>query len=90
MENEPDRWHWQKPGTAWKGIGIYHVTMVIPSHLADNGFGEYYKPSDALFDSVAAGRMLILSPHSYDAKKRHITRNECVMLNNLAEEITCL
>ena len=59
-------------------------------YLADNGFGEYYKPSDALFDSVAAGRMLILSPHSYDAKKRHITRNECVMLNNLAEEITCL
>ena len=56
-------------------------------YLSDNGFGEYYKPSDFLFDSVAAGRMLILSPHSYDAGKRRITRNECVMLNNLAEEI---
>lgn len=56
-------------------------------YLADNGFGEYYKPSDLLFDSVAAGRMLILSPHSYDAGKRRITRNACVLLNNLAEEI---
>ena len=56
-------------------------------YLSDNGFGEYYKPSDLLFDSVAAGRMLILSPHSYDAGKRRITRNECVLLNNLAEEI---
>ncbi|MBP5590492.1 hypothetical protein J6Y50_01365 [bacterium] len=56
-------------------------------YLSDNGFGEYYKPSDLLFDSVAAGRMLILSPHSYDAGKRRITRNECVQLNNMAEEI---
>ena len=56
-------------------------------YLSDNGFGEYYKPSDLLFDSVSAGRMLILSPHSYDAGKRRITRNECVLLNNLAEEI---
>lgn len=56
-------------------------------YLSDNGFGEYYKPSDALFDSVATGHMLILSPHSYDAKKQHIRRNDCVLLNNLAEEI---
>ena len=56
-------------------------------YLSDNGFVEYYKPSDLLFDSVAAGRMLILSPHSYDAGKRRITRNECVMLNNMSEEI---
>ena len=30
--------------------------------LADNGFRDYYKPSDALFDACAAGRVLILSP----------------------------
>ena len=55
--------------------------------LADNGFGEYYKPSDALFDAVAAGRMLILSPWEYEDKKHHITREECVALNTMAEEI---
>ena len=55
--------------------------------LADNGFREYYKPSDALFDACAAGRVLILSPWPYDAEKRHISRAECVQLNAMAEEI---
>jgi hypothetical protein len=54
--------------------------------LADNGFREYYKPSDALFDACAAGRLLILSPWPYDAGKRHISRADCVALNNMAEE----
>ena len=53
--------------------------------LADNGFRDYYKPSDALFDACAAGRVLILSPWPYDAGKRHISRAECVSLNNMAE-----
>ena len=55
--------------------------------LADNGFRDYYKPSDNLFDACAAGRVLILSPWQYDARKRHISREECVALNALAEEI---
>lgn len=25
------KWQWQVPRTAWRGIGIYHVTMTIPS-----------------------------------------------------------
>ena len=56
-------------------------------YIADNGFGEYYKPSDGLFDAVAAGRMLILSPWQHDAAKRHVTRAECVAMNGMAEEI---
>ena len=55
--------------------------------LADNGFRDYYKPSDALFDACAAGRVLILSPWPYDAGKRHISRADCVHLNNIAEEL---
>ena len=56
-------------------------------YLADNGFREYYKPQDNLFDACATGNLLILSPWEYDANKRHISRNDCVMLNNMAEEI---
>ena len=26
-----DSFQWQEPGEAWKGIGIYHVTLTIPS-----------------------------------------------------------
>lgn len=53
--------------------------------LADNGFRDYYKPTDALFEACAEGRVLILSPWQYDADKRHITRNDCVALNEMAE-----
>lgn len=56
-------------------------------YLTDNGFRDYYKPADILFDACAAGRVLILSPWSYDAGKRHISRAECMALNNMAEEI---
>jgi len=55
--------------------------------LTDNGFRDYYKPADALFDACAAGRLLILSPWPYDEGKRHISRSECVALNAMAEEI---
>lgn len=55
--------------------------------LADNGFRDYYKPADGIFDAVATGRVLILSPWEYDAGKRHISRAECVALNAMAEEI---
>jgi hypothetical protein len=55
--------------------------------LTDNGFRDYYKPSDGLFDACAAGRLLILSPWAYEYGKRHISRSECVALNGIAEEI---
>ena len=55
--------------------------------LMDNGFRDYYKPADDLFDACAAGRLLILSPWPYDGGKRHISRSECVALNTIAEEI---
>ena len=59
-------------------------------YLADNGFRDYYKPSEALFDAVAAGSVLILSPWEYDPSKKHISRSDCVALNTMAEEICTL
>ena len=56
-------------------------------YIADNGFGRYFKPSDALFDAVAEGRLLILSPWSYDPSKKRVSREECVVMNGMAEEI---
>lgn len=56
-------------------------------YLADNGFKDYFKPSALLFDAVAAGRLLILSPWPYDASKRRVSRADCIALNNIAEEI---
>ena len=55
--------------------------------LLGNGFNEYYKPADTLFDACAAGRLLILSPWAFKEGKHHISRSECVALNAIAEEI---
>ena len=55
--------------------------------LTDNGFRDYYKPADALFDACAEGRLLILSPWSHDGGKRHISRADCIALNAMAEEM---
>lgn len=56
-------------------------------YIANNGFREYYKPQESLFDAVTQGRVLILSPWEYDAEKKHVTRTDCVAMNNMAEEI---
>lgn len=56
-------------------------------YIAENGFGEYYKPTEGLFEAVAEGRMLILSPWQHDPDKPHVTRAECVAMNKMAEEI---
>lgn len=64
---------------------IQNQCLVI--YIADNGFGQYYKPSSALFDAVDAGKMLILSPWPYDPTQKHVSRTKCVEMNKIAEEI---
>lgn len=56
-------------------------------YIADNGFRDYYKPQDSLFDAVARKQVLILSPWEYDPHKKHVSRAECVEMNKMAEEI---
>ena len=56
-------------------------------YIADNGFRDYYKPQDSLFDAVARKQVLILSPWEYDAGKKRVSRAECVEMNKMAEEI---
>ena len=56
-------------------------------YIADNGFRDYYKPQDSLFDAVAQKQVLILSPWVYDPHKKGVSRAECVEMNKMAEEI---
>ena len=67
------------------GVLINEQHPVI--YLANNGFGQYYKPSSLLFDAVDKGNMLILSPWEHDPSKKHVSRADCILLNKLAEEI---
>ncbi len=59
-------------------------------YIADNGFRDYYKPQDSLFDAVARKQVMILSPWEYNAEKKHVSRAECVEMNKIAEEICTL
>ena len=43
-DNEKEQWHWQEQGTAWKGVGIYHVTMVVSSR--EDLLGTLVIPND--------------------------------------------
>lgn len=56
-------------------------------YIADNGFHDYYKPQDNIFDAVARKQVMILSPWDYDPTKRHVSRADCVAMNRMAEEI---
>ena len=64
-------------------------------YLTSDTIGEYYKPSDSLFEACAAGRVLLLNPISEykpaEEKRpngsRRITRTTCMALNALAEEV---
>ena len=31
MTSEHETWQWQEPDAAWKGAGLYHITLTIPS-----------------------------------------------------------
>ena len=55
------QWRWQQEGTSWKGIGIYHVTLTIPSRepllgrlvIPDND------PARAHVEATELGRLLL-------------------------------
>lgn len=65
-------------------------------YLTSDIIGDYYKPSDSLFDACAAGRVLLLNPvgeyRPVEDKRpngsRRITRTTYVALNALAEEVS--
>ena len=59
-------------------------------YIADNGFRDYYKPQESLFEAVAKKQVLILSPWEYDPLKKHVSRTECVAMNKMAEEISLI
>jgi len=59
-------------------------------YILDNGLPDKmkYKPAGYLTEAIGAGRVLILAPwEEYIPNKGHCTREECVAMNKMAEEI---
>ena len=55
--------------------------------VRENGFPPLYKPSGESFDACSDGRLLQVSPWEYHMQRRTISREQCLILNRLVEEI---
>ena len=61
-------WHWQESGTAWKGVGIYHVTLTVPSR--EPLLGKLVIPAGNNSDGIVLckGVAYLLNNHHQDGK----------------------
>lgn len=55
--------------------------------LRDNGFPAIYKPSGESFDRCSRGLLLQISPWQHSNIQKKITRQQCLILNEIAEAI---
>lgn len=55
--------------------------------LRENGFPPLYKPAGESFDACSNGTLLQISPWEYHMNRRTISREQCLQLNRLAEQI---
>ena len=56
-------------------------------YLEENGFTDLAKPGGKRFDACARGQMLILAPWEHHNGRIPITRDKCLMLNEMARRI---
>ena len=55
--------------------------------VRENGFPPLYKPSGEAFDACSDGRLLQVSPWEYHMQRCTISREQCLKLNRLVEDI---
>lgn len=55
--------------------------------LRENGFPPLYKPSGESFEVCSKGRLLQISPWEYHMERKTISREQCLVLNRMAEDI---
>ena len=58
--------------------------------VRENGFPPLYKPAGESFDACSDGRLLQVSPWEYHMQRRTISREQCLKLNRLVEDIVSL
>lgn len=69
----------------WRDRAIAEGAKVV--RLSAEGFGERFKPSGREFELCAEGRLLIIGAAEFSSRKHELTREECLHLNRLAEEL---
>ena len=57
-------------------------------YLQENGFTDLAKPGGKRMDACARGQLLILAPWEHHNEQTTIRRDQCLLLNEMAE-IVC-
>ena len=55
--------------------------------VRENGFPPLYKPAGESFDACSDGRLLQVCPWEYHMQQRTISREQCLQMNRLVEDI---
>ena len=55
--------------------------------LVANGFPPLYKPAGCYFDACAAGHLLMLAPFPFDRRRKPLTRDQSMELNDWAKAL---
>ncbi len=56
-------------------------------YIRENGFADLAKPSGALMDACSRGQLLILAPWEHHNEQITISREKCLMLNEIAHRL---
>ena len=56
--------------------------------LSPRGFNEYSRPGHRYYEACAEGRFLILAPWPHNNRDTPLTRQMCLELNAMAQEIS--
>ena len=67
-----------------RAVQEQHLPLI---HIVENGFNDLYKPVGEAFYATAEGRLLQLAPWPYHNERHHITREQCMELNRMAEQM---
>ncbi len=61
VEARQEKWQWQEPGRAWRGIGVYHVTLTVPSRepLLGTLMIPDHDPQKASVERTALGNSVV-------------------------------
>ncbi len=89
MDN--NNWHWQEKGMAWYGIGIYHVTLVVPSRepLLGKLIIQENDPKQAIVERTNLGNALVEKLQSHPSYYPEIRILQfCLMPDHL--HATCM
>ena len=58
--------------------------------LLENGFSAMWKPNGAQFDACASGQVLFVAPWQHHNEHKSITREQCLELNAISQEIATM